>query len=68
MVESVVTDMVGENELFEQVLLSEFLIHFSAEWPWRFFISPYSHAFTTRVSNIDLAELILGFSRTALLS
>jgi ubiquinone biosynthesis protein len=66
MVEGVVEDIVGESRLIDQVLLSEFLLHFSAEWPWRFFIPPDSHAFATRLSNMDLAELMLSFSGRAI--
>lgn len=61
MVEGVVTDIGGGSTLIDQVLLSEFAIHFSAEWPWRFLTLPDSHAFATRISNIDLAELMLSF-------
>jgi ubiquinone biosynthesis protein len=61
MVDGVVTDIAGGSGLIDQVLLSEFVLHFSAEWPWRFFSSPDSHAFSTRVSNTDLAELMLSF-------
>ncbi len=58
MVEGVVTDMGAEKGLIDQVLLSEFVLHFCAEWPWRFLRPPDSHAFATRVSTADLAELV----------
>jgi ubiquinone biosynthesis protein len=61
MVEGVVTDMAGGSGLIDQVLLSEFIFHFSAEWPWRFLASPDSRSFATRISNTDLAELMLNF-------
>ena len=59
MVEGVVTDMGAEKGLIDQVLLSEFVLHFCAEWPWRFLRPPDSHAFATRVSTADLTELVL---------
>ncbi len=65
MVEGVVTDMGGENGLIDQVLLSEFVLHFCTEWPWRFLRPPDSHAFATRVSNADLAELMWSLPWTA---
>ncbi len=58
MVEGVATDMGGEKGLIDQVLLSEFVLHFYAEWPMRFLRPPDSRAFATRVSSADLAELI----------
>ena len=58
MVEGVVADMGGDNGLLDQVLLSEFVLHFCAEWPMRFLRPPDSHAFGTRVSSADLAELM----------
>ncbi len=61
MVEGVVTDMAGGSGLIDQVLLREFIFHFSAEWPWRFLASPDSRSFATRISNTDLAELMLNF-------
>jgi hypothetical protein len=61
LVEGVVTDIAGGSGLIAQVLLSEFGIHFSAEWPWRFLASPDSRSFATRISNTGLAELMLSF-------
>ena len=58
MVEGVVADMGGEKGLIDQVLLSEFVLHFYAEWPLRFLRPPDSRAFATRVSSADLAELM----------
>jgi hypothetical protein len=43
--------------------LGEFITNFVAEWPWRFFSSPDSRSFATRISNTDLAELALGLPR-----
>jgi hypothetical protein len=51
--------MAGGSGLIDQVLLNEFVFHFSAEWPWRFLSSPDSRSFATRISNTDLAELML---------
>lgn len=67
MVEDIVTDIVGESDLIDQVLQCDFFIHFSAEWPRRLFAFPDSHEFATRLSNIDLAELALSFPWRALL-
>jgi ubiquinone biosynthesis protein len=66
MVGGVVTDLGGGNGLIDQVLLSEFVVHFAAEWPWRFFSTPDSRAFATRLSNTDLAELMLSFPWSAI--
>lgn len=65
-VEGVVNDIAGGSGLIDQVLLNEFVLHFSAEWPWRFFSSPGSRAFSTRLSNADLAELMLSFPWSAI--
>lgn len=65
MVEGVVADMGGEKGLIDQVLLSEFVLHFCAEWPLRFLRPPDSRAFATRVSSADLAELMWSFPRMA---
>jgi ubiquinone biosynthesis protein len=61
MVEGVVADIGGGTGLLDQVLMAEFAIRFSAELPWRFLALPNSHAFATRISNLDLAELMLSF-------
>lgn len=59
MVEGVVADIGGEAGLIDQVFLGEFALNFSAEWPRRFLTPPGCRAFATRISNTDLAELML---------
>ncbi len=61
MVEGVVADLGGEADLIDRVFFSEFALHFSAEWPRRFFTSPDSRGFATRISNTDLVELAVNF-------
>jgi ubiquinone biosynthesis protein len=57
--EGVAADIGAEEQLIDRVFLSEFLYHFTAEWPQRWFSLPNSRAFATRLSNADLAELAL---------
>ncbi|MDA8307342.1 MAG: AarF/ABC1/UbiB kinase family protein [Deltaproteobacteria bacterium] len=61
MVEGVVTDLEGEAGLVDRVFLSEFGLNFSAEWPRRFWTPPGSRDFSTRISNTDLAGLMMSF-------
>jgi ubiquinone biosynthesis protein len=44
----------------DDVLLAEFLRHMLAEWPQRWLALPGCRAFATRLSNADLARLMLG--------
>jgi len=59
MIENVVADLGAGSATIDQVLLREFLLHFSAEWPSRFLSLPDSRSFATRISNSDLAQLML---------
>ncbi len=61
MIENVIADLGEGNSLIDQVLLSEFLLRFSAEWPRRFLVSPDSRSFSTRISNTDLLQLMFSF-------
>ncbi|MDR3568051.1 MAG: AarF/ABC1/UbiB kinase family protein [Syntrophobacteraceae bacterium] len=61
MVEGVAADLGGDAGLIERVFLSEFGYNFSAEWPLRFFAPPDSHDFPTRISNYDLAALLMSY-------
>jgi ubiquinone biosynthesis protein len=61
MVEGLAVDLGGEPELIDRVFFSEFGLNLSAEWPRRFWASPGSRAFATRLSNTDLAGLMMSF-------
>jgi hypothetical protein len=66
MVEGIVGDMTGESGLIDRVLLGEFAMRFFAELPWRFLMPPFSRSFATRISNMDVVELMAGFQWRAL--
>jgi ubiquinone biosynthesis protein len=56
--EGVLRDIGTDRNRIEAVLLSQFLRQFVLEWPQRWQLSPSSRALATRLSNLDLAELI----------
>jgi ubiquinone biosynthesis protein len=57
--EGVLAD-IGSGELqFDQIFLREFLGHLVSEWPLRGLALPDCRAFATRLSNLDLAGLLL---------
>ena len=51
----------GDVERFEidEVLVREFLCHFTLEWPRRWVSLPHSREFATRLSNWDLTHTML---------
>ena len=58
--EGVEADIGAGASRVDDVLLGEFLRHLAAEWPQRWLALPGCRAFATRLSNADLARLILG--------
>lgn len=61
----VIASLGGEDFNMDEVLCREFLGHFAVEWPRRWFSLPHSHDFSTRISNLDLARMMLGMPATA---
>jgi ubiquinone biosynthesis protein len=57
--EGVIRDLGAAHAEIEKALLHEFLFQFAKEWPVRWFSSPYSRAFATRLSNIDVTATVL---------
>lgn len=63
--QGVVADIGAENHCVDSVLLSQFVTHLACEFPYRWLAPPVSRDFPTRLSNTDLAELMLTFPFTA---
>jgi ubiquinone biosynthesis protein len=59
--EGVIADVGGSIRAIDWVLLENFLRHWAAEWPRRWFTPPASRAFATRLSNADLVGFFLQF-------
>jgi ubiquinone biosynthesis protein len=57
--EGVITDVDGQGIGLDDVLLGEFVCQFVREWPARWLAPPCSRDFATRLSNADLAGLLL---------
>ena len=58
--EGVLCDLRSRPHLIDRVFLSEFIHHFTTEWPLRWVTSPNSREFATSLSNFDLTKAILG--------
>jgi ubiquinone biosynthesis protein len=58
--EGVVADVGAGEGRIDRVLQGEFLRRLAVEWPGRWLARPDSRAFATRLSNADLARLVLG--------
>jgi ubiquinone biosynthesis protein len=63
--EGVVADIGGEKNRIDHVLLAEFFSRLAVEWPARWFALPHSRTFATRLSNADVAQLMLCLPWTA---
>lgn len=63
--EGVVAELGADNFQIDEVLVREFLIHFTMEWPRRWVSLPHSREFATRLSNWDLTRTMLGLPWTA---
>ncbi len=57
--EGVVADVGGCSGLIDRAMLTEFLRHFTAEWPRRWLSLPQSRDYATRLSNLDLTRTLL---------
>jgi hypothetical protein len=62
--EGVIADIGAQESRIDDVLLGEFLGHFAVEWPARWVASPDCRTFATRLSNADLARMMLGLPWT----
>ena len=62
--EGVIADIGAQESRIDDVLLGEFLGHFAVEWPARWFASSDCRMFATRLSNADLARIMLGLPWT----
>lgn len=65
MLEGVIGELGTADIRIEDVLLAEFVRHFGQEWPDRWFALPTSRAFSTRLSNADLAATLLSWPLAA---
>ncbi|MGD9635438.1 MAG: AarF/UbiB family protein, partial [Pirellulales bacterium] len=65
MLEGVIGELGAKGVRIEDVLLAEFVRHFGREWPDRWFAFPTSRAFSTRLSNADLAGTLLSWPLAA---
>jgi ubiquinone biosynthesis protein len=63
--EGVVTDIGVQDSRIDGVLLGEFLGHLAVEWPGRWLALPNCRTFATRLSNADLAQMMLRLPWTA---
>ena len=57
--EGVEADIGAGASRVDDVLLGEFLRHLASEWPQRWLALPGCRAFATRLSNADLAQMML---------
>ncbi len=62
--EGVVADVGAGEDRVDRVLQAGFLRRLASEWPRRWLARPNSRAFATRLSNADLAGLVLGLPWT----
>ena len=63
--EGVEADIGAGASRVDDVLLGEFFRHLGDEWPQRWLALPGCRAFATRLSNADLARLMLGLPLAA---
>jgi len=59
--EGVVAEVGAKADTFDKVLVEGFLRHLAMEWPLRWFTSPNSREFATRLSNFDLTQAIIRY-------
>ncbi len=59
--DGLITEMAGCDRVLELTLFLEFLRHLALEYPQRCLHWPDSRDFSTRVSNLDLAQVCLGW-------
>jgi ubiquinone biosynthesis protein len=63
--EGVIGELGADDFSIEGSMLTEFVRHFGCEWPERWFSTPDSRRFATRLSNADLVETVLATPLTA---
>ncbi len=63
--EGVIADIGADRTCIDAVLLRDFFAQMTAEWPSRLLASPGSRAFATRLSNADLAGVMMSMPLTA---
>jgi len=63
--EGVIGELGADDFSIEGSMLAEFVRHFGCEWPERWFSTPNSRRFATRLSNADLVETVLATPLTA---
>ncbi len=63
--DGVVGELGADGFQMDEVLVKEFLCHFTREWPLRWLSLPHSREFATRLSNWDLTRTVLGLPWTA---
>ena len=61
MVDCMVAEIGLGERLIDQAAVFDFLHHLAMEWPQRWFAAGDSRAFSTRLSNADLAQLLLNY-------
>ncbi len=61
----VITDIGGDTNLVDEVLIERFIGSFMLEWPFRWLAPPDSREFATRLSNADITELMFTLPWTA---
>lgn len=64
--EGVVADLGAERSCIDAVLLSDFFTSVAIEWPYRWMAPPTSRAFATRLSNADLAGVMMRMPHAAM--
>ncbi len=56
----ILADIGATSHRIDEVLLGQFVGHLALEWPERWLTLPHCRAFASRLSNADLARVILG--------
>jgi ubiquinone biosynthesis protein len=56
---NLIIDIGSSDRLIDEALFAGFIQHLIAEWPLRWLALPHSRAFASRLSNADLAEVML---------
>jgi ubiquinone biosynthesis protein len=59
--EGVLADVGAVSHRIDEVLLGEFFHHLAVEWPQRWLTLPHCRTFASRLSNADVARMMLGF-------
>jgi hypothetical protein len=64
--EGVIADLGADRTCIDTVLLGDFFASIAIEWPYRWLVPPNNRAFATRLSNIDLASVMMRLPETAI--